>query len=263
MRIITADERLAERHGPKLLIAGISKIGKTSLLRTVNPEATLFVDLESGEQSVRDVPVDSVRPRTWKECRDLASFLGGPNPALGDDKPYSQAHYNAVVESFADLHLAKYGLYFIDSITEASRLCFAWASEQPEAYNKDGKPDPRGTYGLLGREMVNWLNQIKHARDKAVVFVCILEEREDDYGRKSWQLQIMGGMAGRELPGIVDGVVTMALIDKGDETPPERFFVCRPDNPAKFPAGVRTIESERLEILEAPDLGALLGKLSL
>jgi hypothetical protein len=25
---------------------------------------------------------DTMRPRTWEECRDLAVYLGGPNPAL-------------------------------------------------------------------------------------------------------------------------------------------------------------------------------------
>ena len=43
--IISADERLAERRGIKGCIFGKSGIGKTSLLWTLEPEATLFLDL--------------------------------------------------------------------------------------------------------------------------------------------------------------------------------------------------------------------------
>ena len=85
MKIITADERLKERGGPKILINGPSGIGKTSLLRTLSAEmlaSTVFIDIEAGNFAVADLPVASVRPRTWNECRDIACALGGPNPAL-------------------------------------------------------------------------------------------------------------------------------------------------------------------------------------
>jgi len=67
MRIITADERLSEKSGAKILIVGPSGVGKTSLLRTM-PAAmlasTLFVDIEAGDIAVSDLPIASVRPRT-------------------------------------------------------------------------------------------------------------------------------------------------------------------------------------------------------
>ena len=44
--IILADQRLAERRGIKAAIFGKSGIGKTSLLWTLNPDTTLFFDLE-------------------------------------------------------------------------------------------------------------------------------------------------------------------------------------------------------------------------
>ena len=94
--IILADQRLAERRGIKAAIFGKSGIGKTSLLWTLDPQTTLFIDLEAGDLAIEGWTGDTIRPRTWEECRDFAVFIGGPNPALRDDQPYSPSHYAAV-----------------------------------------------------------------------------------------------------------------------------------------------------------------------
>jgi hypothetical protein len=89
--IISADQRLAEPRGVKGTIFGKSGIGKTSLLWTLDPPTTLFIDLEAGDLAVEGWSGDTVRPRTWAECRDVAAFIGGPNPALRNDQVYSEA----------------------------------------------------------------------------------------------------------------------------------------------------------------------------
>jgi hypothetical protein len=259
LNIISADQRLAEKNGVKALILGPAKIGKTSLLRTLDTAKTLFVDLEAGDLAVQDVPVDTVRPRTWPEMRDLAAYLGGPNPALPDAAPYSTAHYNHVVETFGDAGaLDKYETYFIDSITVASRVCMTWCQAQPDAFNAQGKPDPRGAYSLLGRQMIAWLTHLQHARGKNVIFVGILDQTKDDFGRTTWELQIDGQATNRAILGIVDQVITLAPVDFGDGQP-VRAFVTKQMNPYGFPAGDR---SGRLDEIEPPDLGALISKAS-
>src|SRR3546814_5176680 len=82
----SAEQLLAEKRGSKGVILGPSGVGKTTLLKTADATRTLFIDLEAGDLAVLDWPGDSVRPRTWQECRDLACYIGGPNPALRDDQ---------------------------------------------------------------------------------------------------------------------------------------------------------------------------------
>lgn len=261
LKIITADDRLKEERGPKILIAGAPGIGKTTLLRTIDPSKTLFVDLEAGDLAVQDVQVDQVRPRTWTECRDIACYLGGPNPALAAESPYSQAHYDYVVKLYGDAAaLDKYDIYFLDSVTTAARLCFTHCEQQPFATSaKTGNKDMLAVYGALGREMIGWLTQLQHARLKAVVLVCILENVKDEFGRPNWDLQIDGAKCGRELPGIVDQVITMALVKPTEDAELQRGFVCKTENEWKYPAKDR---SGRLDMLEPPHLGKLLTKLT-
>ena len=257
--IISADQRLAERRGIKGCIFGKAGIGKTSLLWTLEPATTLFFDLEAGDLAIEGWPGDTIRPRTWPECRDFAVFIGGPNPALRGDQVYSQAHFDAVCERFGDPQaLDKYQTVFIDSITVAGRLCFQWCKGQPEAVSeKTGKPDIRGAYGLHGREMIAWLTHLQHTRAKNIWFVGILDEKFDDFNRRVFLPQIDGSKTGLELPGIVDEVLTMAEIKDASSTP-YRAFVCQTINPWNFPAKDR---SGRLDQVEEPHLGRLMAKI--
>ena len=75
----------------------------------------------------------------------------------------------------------------------------------------------------------------------------------------TWQLQAEGSKTSRELPGIVDQIITYQFLDFGDGKPPMRGFVCTSPNPWNFPAKDR---SGRLDQIEQPDLGKLLSKLT-
>lgn len=259
LQIISANERVNETKGIKGCIFGKSGIGKTSLLWTLDPKKTLFIDLEAGDLSVDGWQGDTMRPRTWRDCRHLSAFIGGANPALDNSQTYSQAHYDKVCKELGGAEsLDKYDTIFIDSITVAGRWCFDWCKKQPQAFSeKSGKPDIRGAYGLHGQEMIKWLVQFQQARDRNVWFVGILDEKVDGFNERFFTPQIEGNKTGLELPGIVDEVITMTDV-MGSDKKQHRVFVCQAVNQYGYPAKDR---STRLDVFEKPHLGDLMKKI--
>lgn len=270
LHLITADQRLADANTKTTMaIFGPSGVGKTSLLKTLPPAETLSIDLEAGMKSVQDWPGDSIPVRSFGDAVDIGCLVGGVNPAADPNGFFSAGHYQHVAQSYPDLVrlIAGKRIVFVDSITDLTRQAMAWAKLRPEAFSdKTGKPDTRGAYGLLAREVIGLLKHLQHAPGKTVIFVGILERVTDEFNRVTWQPQMEGGKAARELPGIVDQVITMSFFaadgdgfrhdpDRGDL----RRLVCRAANPFGLPAKDR---SGRLDVTEPPDLGALLAKIN-
>ena len=75
LRIVSADERLAEQRGIKACIFGKSGMGKTSLLWTLPPQTTLFADLEAGDLAVNDWPGATVAGGISGAMRDHSSSV--------------------------------------------------------------------------------------------------------------------------------------------------------------------------------------------
>src|SRR6056297_2924549 len=217
-RIITADERLsAAENKTSLAIFGPPGVGKTTLLKSLPADETVCLDLEAGMKSVQDWRGDSIPVRSFTDFRDLVVLIGGHDPAQHPQSWYGaeyhawlqQQYLGTGIEDF----LAGKRIVFVDSITDLTRQAMAYARQQPEAFSeRTGKPDVRGAYGLLGREVIQALKHLQHARGKTVIFVGVLEKVTDEFGTSTWLPQMEGTKAGRELPGIVDQVISMQLL---------------------------------------------------
>jgi hypothetical protein len=272
VRIVTADERLAAAaNKTSAAIFGPPGCGKTSLLLTLPAERTVAIDLEAGMKSVQAWRGVSVPVRSFPDFRDLAVLVGGPDPSVEPNGYYGARHHQYATGLYRGSGipglLAERSIVFVDSITDLTRQAMVFAKQQPEAFSeRSGRPDLRSAFGLLGREVIQALKHLQHAPGKTVIFVGVLEKLTDELGNTTWQPQMEGSKAGRELPGIVDLVLSMQLFARDeagelmlDEKATERRLVCRAGNPWGLPAKDR---SGRLDVTEPPDLGALLAKAS-
>jgi hypothetical protein len=270
LRIVSADQRLAEANGKTTVaLFGPAGVGKTSQLLTLPAEETLCVDLEAGLKSVQGWPGESISIRSFADAIDIACLIGGVDPAAPAEWFFSEAHHRYLTETYPDLaaRIAGKRIVFVDSITDLTRQAMAWAKTRPEAFSeKTGKPDTRGAFGLLAREVIALLKHLQHAPGRTVIFVGVLERVVDEFNRERWQPQMEGGKAGRELPGIVDQVISMSLFEPDGEgwrhEPAKgqvRRLVCRAGNAFGLPAKDR---SGRLDITEPADLGTLLAKIN-
>lgn len=277
LRIITADERLQRKPKVNIALFGPSGVGKTTQARTLNPETTLFLDGEAGTLALADWRGDVVDLHEvaaglgihpWEVCRAFACLLAGPDMSdyqlqpNGQMKPGPYAkemfdQYKAALGDPAEL-FAKYDTIFLDSITVASRWSFSWANTQPDRISDKGKIDKRGAYGLHSQEMIKWLTTLQHIPGKSIIVVGILDKEIDDLKRVTYTPQIEGSKAGRELPGIFDQVITLENMTTA-EGQNYRAFVCHQGNEWGLPAKDR---SGRLDMLEEPNLGKLLSKIS-
>jgi len=271
LRIITADERLsASENKTSLAVFGPPGVGKTTLIKTLPADKAVCFDLEAGMKSVQDWRGPSIPIRSFPDFRDLVILIGGPDPGQHPGSYYGPEYHAHVQREYAESGLEAFlkdrSIIFVDSITDLTRQAMAYAKQQPEAFSdRTGKPDVRGAYGLLGREVIQALKHLQHARGKTVIFVGVLEKVTDEYGASSWVPQMEGTKAGRELPGIVDQVISMQLFGKDvddawtlDVTSTDRRLVCKSGNPWGLPAKDR---SGRLDMTEPPDLAALLAKI--
>lgn len=262
MTIINSTKR-EEQNGIKGVIYGEYGVGKTTLVHSLPEDETLVLDLEAGLLAIDGWAGDSVEIRQWEMARIWASLIGGVNPAVKDEKPYGKIYYDRACEyvKLDPKSLDKYKNIFIDSISVASRLCLDWAKKQPEAITKQNEVSNLKVYGLLGQELIHWMTQLQHAKGKNIWFVGILDKKTDDVGNLVYEPQMEGSKGKLELPGIVDQVITMTILngkDKEGNDVRNRVFITDKMNRWGFPAKDR---SGKLNVIEPPHLGKLMDKI--
>lgn len=241
LQIVTADQRLAAMT-VKMQIWGGAGVGKTTLLKTLDPATTLAIAPERGLLSVQKEDEfgpafmgDSIEPDAWPE--HMALLQGFQNGAPG---------------------LAKYRNVFIDSTSIISKHGFEWAKAQPESFTKTGALDTRGAYGLLRREMSAWAWGWKNTNVN-VYMIGGLEMKENEATKfRDWMPLIMGGI-GAELPYIFDYSLVMARFPGPDNKIFTGIFTNPITNPEYASVPVKT-RGGCFDSIERPHLGYLTAK---
>jgi hypothetical protein len=258
-----ASNRAKKTDCIKGLILGLTRSGKTRLALTLDPEKTLYVNVEMGDLSVRQGGFDDVYVDTWESIRDLMCVLTGPNPAV-ENGPFSQAHYDKCREDSKD-RFDKYDTVFWDGLTDSSRLCLRWSKLQPEVRAKEGRKDRetenggpvinlQAAYGLLAQELIGLVRHSQHQFKRNFWYTALLDREANG----SWGMQIEGVKSGLEIPGILDEILTLTTVI-GKDGKKKSVLVCSQDNDFGYPAGDR---SGTLSRFEAPDLGKIMTKIN-
>lgn len=268
---ITAEERLSAPPKVNIALFGASGAGKTFQATTLPEKTTLFIDGEAGALTLgrwggavfeirKEAAKAGVHP--WDMCQMLALVLGGPDPASGPNGTYSEDAYNRACEIVGGPEIFDpFDTIFLDSVTVISRWSHAFQENNPDNVSpKTGKLDGFAVYGNHGKEMVAWLTHLQH-QPKSIIVVGILDESEDDFGRKTYAPQIVGGMAKNALPGIFDVVMTLANFEaeKDGEKIRYRAFCVDQQNSYGYPAKCRGPALGPQ--LEEPNLGKAIEKI--
>lgn len=242
LAIISADQRM-QSASVKGMIWGQAGVGKTSLLKTLDPATTLCLDFEAGLLSVQR---DDERGPAWRG--DSIKVENWPEAV-------------AILKSFQAKapFLAKYRTVFVDSISVATKQCFDWAMTQPEAWSdKKQKADTLGAYGLLGLKAVEWCQDWKHLDGVNVWMVGGLERKEID-GIKEWVPLTTGAKLANALPYIMDYSLVMAAFKAENEKIYTGLFTDPRKNPEYASVPVKSRVAGLAQI-EQPHLGKLMAK---
>ena len=96
------------------------------------------------------------------------SFMAGLDLQKGDTESAMGHldHSMDIAKEIKDGNL--YDTLFVDSISVASRLCYKWAEQQPDAQTKGGTINTMKVYGQLRVELVSWATHLQHIKNKNV-----------------------------------------------------------------------------------------------
>jgi hypothetical protein len=252
----------------KMIIAGSQGSGKTSLLRTLDMERTLFINIEGGDLGLPEFPKENnFKIRSYALCKQMICYITDGDPNLqGQVTPYSPDYREKITKKFKErINLDKYDNIFIDGHSALSKLCWIWVGQQSAdilPLTKNGAFDTRGAYGLLGRELMELYAHLYHRCDKHVFLSSLLsEEKDEDSGVIKYSIAGEGQKTAKELPSLFDIVATLRNDIKYRVDGKEKLrhgLVCTDPNHWGYVAKDR---SQVLKMVEPAHLGLMIEKI--
>lgn len=202
-----------------MLIYGYAGVGKTTLASHL--KNVLVINVEQGVLSLKEHEIPYVNALTYKEIRDVYSWLTGSE-------------------------IKSYDYIFIDSLTEIAEIILA----AKKAEVNDG----RQAYMKL-EEALTELVRLFKAINKTTIFIAKAERDKDENGRFINQPMIPGTKIALKIPYWFDTVVAYRVEEKDKEI--KRFFQCQKTDTwdAKGRTGLEIYEKPELNELINKILG--------
>lgn len=209
-------------NGVKLLVYGAAGAGKTSLIRTL-PDPIVF-SAEGGLLSIQDADLPYIEVNSMDALKEAYEWVSSSAEA---------AQFQSVA---------------LDSISEVAEVVLAYELKR----NKDG----RAAYGELSAVMQELIRSFRDLPGKHVYMSAKLEKSQDEMGKMLYNPGMPGKSLTQGLPYFFDEVLALR-VEKDAEGVTQRALMCDSDG-----VWLAKDRSGKLDAWEAPDLGAIIGKMA-
>ena len=211
-----------QQTGVRIVVYGMSGAGKTCLIPTL--PAPLVISAEGGLLSIAGADVPYIEVNSYETLMEAYRFVAESQEA-------------ATFQSIA-----------VDSISEIAELVLA----HEKRTNKDG----RAAYGEMATQVVEIIRAFRDLKGKHVYFSAKAEKSQDETGKMLYGPSMPGNKLGQQIPYLVDEVFALR-VERAQDGSVTRALQCQPDS-----AWQAKDRSGRLAQWEAPDLGAVISKIS-
>jgi len=211
---------LVASSGVKLLVYGQAGAGKTSLIPTLPNPVVLSA--EGGLLSIAGADVPYIEISDMASLREAWSWLAESDEA----------------KAFQSVAL--------DSISEIAEVVLNT--------EKKNTKDPRQAYGAMQEQMADIIRAFRDLPGRHVYMSAKLEKTQDEMARILYSPSMPGNKTGQQLPYFFDEVLALR-VERDADGNTQRALMCDGDG-----IWLAKDRSGRLEMWEAPDLGAIIRK---
>ena len=208
-------------NGVKVLVYGQAGAGKTSLVKTL--PNPIVLSAEGGLLSIRDADLPYIEISDMDTLKEAYTWLTSADEAK---------QYQSVA---------------LDSISEIAEVVLN--------AEKKATKDPRQAYGAMQEQMADIIRAFRDLPGKHVYMSAKLEKSQDEMGKMLYNPGMPGKSLTQGLPYFFDEVLALR-IERDAEGVTQRALMCDSDG-----LWLAKDRSGKLDIWEAPDLGAIIAKI--
>ena len=185
--------------------------------------APIIISAEGGLLSIKDAGLDYIEVNSMDSLMEAFEYVSGPDGQ-------------------------KYQSVVLDSISEIAEVVLV----HEKAVNKDG----RAAYGEMAVQMTSIVRAFRDLGGKHVLMTAKVEKAQDESGRILYSPSMPGNKVGQSLPYFFDEVLALR-VEKDADGKAQRALMCDSDG-----IWLAKDRSGKLDAWEAPDMGAIIQKMS-